>query len=111
MNNGLILTKADSIRDALPISAGEFTTRLKRDSFVLWSLPQFRADELAEPPLFPADADLVESKNSDLHGTLLSAHFEAGLWPVVYQGENNDHLSRPLNSVWRPTMISSVLNS
>ncbi|MCP1438420.1 hypothetical protein J3D56_001856 [Erwinia persicina] len=94
MKNGLILTKAGRIRDALPMSTVEFTTGLKRECFVLWSLPQFRADELTKTPLFPSDADLVESKNSDLHGALLSAHFEAGLWPVVYQGENNGHLIR-----------------
>ncbi|WP_241585973.1 hypothetical protein [Rosenbergiella epipactidis] len=40
------------------------------------------------------DAQLVELKNSDLHGAYLSADFDAGIWPVVYQGENNGHLIR-----------------
>lgn len=94
MKNELILTKADRIRDVLPMSSEEFKNKLNRDCFVLWSLPQFKADELTETPVLPSYADYVERKNSDLHGALLSAHFEAGLWPVVYQGENNGHLIR-----------------
>lgn len=94
MKNGLILAKADSIKDALPMSAEEFKTRLSTDCFVLWSLPQFKASELAETPMYASDAQEVEKKNSDLHGAYLAAHLAAGLWPVVYQGENDGHLIR-----------------
>jgi len=94
MKNELILAKADRTRNALSMSADEFRTRLNRDCFVLWSLPQFNASELTDTPVLPTDAEYVEIKNSDLHGALLSAHFEAGLWPVVYLGENDGHLIR-----------------
>lgn len=94
MKNKLIISIADGIHDALPIERQQFRMQLARDSFILWSLPQFNAEELARTPVFPSDAESVEKKNAALHGALLSAHFEAGLWPVVYQGENDGHLIR-----------------
>ena len=38
-------------------------------------------------------ADYVESK-MQRYMALIFLHFQAGLWPVVYQGENNGHLIR-----------------
>ncbi|GAA3589679.1 hypothetical protein GCM10023078_16770 [Gibbsiella greigii] len=94
MKNERILTKADKHRDALPIPTDEFRKKLEEECYVIWKLPQFNTIELTQTPVLPTYADYVESKNSDLHGAYLSAHFEAGLWPVVYQGENDGHLIR-----------------
>ncbi|HGU5460819.1 hypothetical protein [Klebsiella pneumoniae] len=92
MKNGIILSIADRIKDALPIPTDEFRKRLEEDCYVIWKLPQFDAQEITQTPVVPSYADYVESKNAELHGAYLSAHFQAGLWPVVYQGENEGHL-------------------
>lgn len=94
MKNGIILSIADRIKDALPIPTDEFRKRLEEDCYVIWKLPHFDAQEITQTPVVPSYADYVESKNAALHGAYLSAHFQAGLWPVVYQGENNGHLIR-----------------
>lgn len=94
MKNGVILSKADKIRESLPISPDEFRTKLDSECYVIWKLKVFNESELTETPTKSSHADYVESKNSDLHGAYLAAHFEAGLWPVVYQGENDGHLIR-----------------
>lgn len=94
MKNGLILAIADQVRDALPVPVDQFRKRLDEECFIIWKLPHFRTEILTETPVLPGYADYVESKNADLHGAYLSAHFEAGLWPVVYEGENDGHLIR-----------------
>lgn len=94
MKNGLILAIADQVRDALPVPVDQFRKRLDEECFIIWKLPHFRTEILTETPVLPSYADYVESKNADLHGAYLSAHFEAGLWPVVYEGENDGHLIR-----------------
>ncbi|GAA3912055.1 hypothetical protein GCM10022405_41590 [Gibbsiella dentisursi] len=94
MKNGLILTNADECHRVLPFPIDEFRRELDEECYIIWKLPQFDTVKLTKTPIHPTDADYVESKNSELHGAYLSAHFEAGLWPVVYQGENDGHLIR-----------------
>ena len=40
MKNGIILSIADRIKDALPIPTDEFRKRLEEDCYVIWKLPQ-----------------------------------------------------------------------
>ena len=94
MKNGFILSIADRTKDALSISTEKFRKQLDEECFVIWKLPRFNAEELTQTPVTPSYANYVESKNAELHGAYLSAHFQAGLWPVVYQGENDGHLIR-----------------
>ena len=94
MKNEKILNIANKIHDALPMSASEFRQKLDEECFVIWKLPHFKKETLTETPVLPSYVNYVESKNSNLHGAYLAAHFEAGLWPVVYQGENDGHLIR-----------------
>ncbi|MBT9183712.1 MULTISPECIES: TauD/TfdA family dioxygenase [Pectobacterium] len=94
MRNGPILSRADKIRNVLPIPPDEFRKQLNEKCYVIWKLPYFNVGNITETPMTPSDVDYIESKNIDLYAAYLSAHFEAGLWPVVYQGENDGHLIR-----------------
>lgn len=94
MKNELILSRADQIRGVLPVPTDDFRKQLDAECYVIWKLLQFSAEEITETPVVPSYANYIESKNTDLHGAYLSAHLEAGLWPVVYQGENDGHLIR-----------------
>ena len=51
MKNGIILSIADRIKDALPIPTDEFRKRLEEDCYVIWKLPQFYIRGFA--PIFP----------------------------------------------------------
>lgn len=62
MKNGIILSIADRIKDALPIPTDEFRKRLEEDCYVIWKLPHFDAQEITQTPVVPSYADYVESK-------------------------------------------------
>ncbi|WP_241640807.1 TauD/TfdA family dioxygenase [Rosenbergiella epipactidis] len=94
INNNVILLKSNHIRGVLPLTREKFNEILHSESYIIWKIKDFDTHELADTPVKSPDAQLVELKNSDLHGAYLSAHFDAGIWPVVYQGENNGHLIR-----------------
>ncbi|QLH64515.1 TauD/TfdA family dioxygenase [Serratia symbiotica] len=72
----------------------DFKQSLLQNGYIVWKLHDFEGYQLTDTPVMPDFANYVEKHNGDLHGALLRAHFDVGLWPVVYEGENNGHLIR-----------------
>ena len=92
--NQVILGHARAAERILSISEKEFKSSLISNCFVLWELPTFEKHTLTQTPVMPEYANYCEQQNGKLHGELLRAHLDAGLYPVVYQGENGGHLIR-----------------
>lgn len=92
--NQAIMGYACTAEKVLSISENEFKASLMSNCFVLWKLPTFEKHKLTQTPVMPNYANYCEQKNGKLHGELLRAHLDAGLHPVVYQGENGGHLIR-----------------
>ena len=62
MKNGIILSIADRIKDALPIPTDEFRKRLEEDCYVIWKLPQFYIRQITQSSIIPACTDYIEQK-------------------------------------------------
>lgn len=68
MKNGIILSIADRIKDALPIPTDEFRKRLEEDCYVIWKLPQFYIRQITQSSIIPTCTDYIEAKNAEVHG-------------------------------------------
>ena len=73
MKNGIILSIADRIKDALPIPTDEFRKRLEEDCYVIWKLPQFYIRQITQSSIIPTCTEYIEAKNAEVHGAYGSA--------------------------------------